>query len=164
MSSLHWIGIDPGLSGGLAIIDDKGTIRTFPMPVLTIGTKREINVTSLSGWLSGNAFACSMVGVEIQHAMPKQGVSSMFKIGKGYGIILGILTALKMPFTEIRANEWQKVMFAGHPKANTKNLSKKIAQQLYPSMDFKATSRCTNLHDGMTDATLIATYIKQKHQ
>lgn len=161
---MHYIGIDPGLSGGIALIDDDGVIGTWPMPVLTIGTKKEINVTGLSRWLESNAYACSMVGVEIQHAMPKQGVSSMFKIGKGYGIILGILTALKMPFTEIRANEWQKIMFAGHPKANTKDLSKKIAQQLYPSVDFKATSRCTNLHDGMTDAALIATYIKQKYQ
>ena len=159
----HYIGIDPGLSGGIAYLNEEGIAQVWTMPILTIGTKKEINIKVLSSWLKVNAYACTMVGVETQHAMPKQGVSSMFKIGKGYGIILGILSALEIPFTEVRAGEWQKVMFAGYPKENTKDLSKKIAQQLYPAVDFKATSRCTNLHDGMTDAILIATYIKQKH-
>lgn len=160
---MHYIGIDPGLNGGIAIINDNGILNSFAMPTLNIGTKKEINIKALSDWLKGQAYACDKVAVEIQHAMPKQGVTSMFKIGKGYGIILGILSALSMPFEEIRANEWQKIMFAGQPKGDTKDLSKKIAQQLYPNMDFKATSRCTNMHDGMTDAALIVTYIKQKY-
>jgi len=160
---MHYIGIDPGLSGGLAIINDTHTMAVLPMPVLYIGGKKEINVKSLSNWLKSNAHACKMVGIEIQHAMPKQGVTSMFKIGKGYGILIGLLNALDIPFTEIRANEWQKEMFKGQPKGNTKDLSKKIAQQLFPSIEFKATSRCTNIHDGMTDAALICTYIKQKY-
>lgn len=159
-----YIGIDPGLSGGLAITNKTGTIAVFPMPVLDIGGKKEINIKSLSNWFKSNAYGCKMVGVEIQHAMPKQGVTSMFKIGKGYGIIIGILNALDIPFTEIRANEWQKEMFKGQPKGNTKDLSKKIAQQLYPTIVFKATSKCTNIHDGMTDSALIATYIKMKYQ
>lgn len=131
------------------------------MPTISVGTKKEINVPALVTLL--DQFAVKMVGIETQHAMPKQGVSSMFKIGKGYGILIGILAALKKPYAEIRANEWQKQMFMGLPKSDTKDLSKKIAQQMYPTYDFKATSRCTNLHDGMTDACMIANYIKTKY-
>jgi crossover junction endodeoxyribonuclease RuvC len=160
---MHYIGIDPGLSGGIAYTNEKGYMVSFPMPVLSIGGKKEIDIKTLTIWFKNNSYACKMVGIEIQHAMPKQGVTSMFKIGKGYGILLGILNALNIPFAELRANEWQKEMFKGQPKGNTKDLSKKIAQQLYPTLDFKATARCTNIHDGMTDACLIATYIKQKY-
>jgi len=158
-----YIGIDPGLAGGITLLNDNNNISSNVMPTISIGTKKEINVKSLSDYLKGNSYGCKMVGIEIQHAMPKQGVVSMFKIGKGYGILIGLLTALNFPFVEIRAAEWQKVMFAGQPKGNTKDLSKKISSQMYPNTSFMATSRCTTMHDGMTDSCMIATYIKQKY-
>jgi crossover junction endodeoxyribonuclease RuvC len=136
------------------------------MPTLSIGTKKEIDVPAFVLTLRSlqTKDKIRIVGIETQHAMPKQGVSSMFKIGKGYGIIIGALAALELPYTEIRANDWQKIMFVGHPKSNTKDISKKIAKQLYPKCEFKASLRCTTMHDGMTDACMIANFAKLKHQ
>lgn len=130
------------------------------MPTISVGTKKEIDVPALVLLLDDARI--KMVGIEIQHAMPKQGVSSMFKIGKGYGILIGVLAALKKPYVEIRASEWQKEMFKGLPKSDTKDLSKKIAQQIYPHYDFKATSRCKITHNGMTDATMICVYTRRR--
>ncbi len=42
--------------------------------------------------------------------MPKQGVSSTFRTGLGYGIYIGILATLLVPFTEIRARIWKQDM------------------------------------------------------
>jgi len=159
----NYIGIDPGLNGGIASINNANDLKgIWLIPTFTVGTKKEIDTKSLYQLLKPFKDNCKLVGIETQHAMPKQGVSSMFKIGKGYGIIIGILTALELPYIEIRSLEWQKVMFAGLDRTNTKDLSKIIAQRLHPKCEFKASKRCTKIHDGMTDAVMIAHYTKLK--
>jgi len=48
------------------------------------------------------------------------------------------------------------------PKQTTKAMSKSAAQRLFPKESFLKTKRCTVMHDGLTDAALIAEYIRRK--
>lgn len=104
------IGIDPGLNGAICRIMDN-LISFHAMPIFTVGKKKEIDLTSLAAILSpAENCAYVMVAIEKVHSMPKQGVASSFKFGKGYDSILGILAAHKMPYIEIAPQTWKKAM------------------------------------------------------
>jgi len=160
-----FIGIDPGISGAITCVDSSGNIvnKTI-MPVIKIGTKNKLDPHSIIKWIKEitSTGTIQIVAIEAQHAMHKQGVTSTFSTGRGYGILEGVVAGLGLPYELIRAVDWQKVMFQGYPKGKTKELSMRIAQQLYPQENFKKSERCVNIHDGLTDATLIAEYIRRK--
>ena len=94
------IGIDPGLSGGIAILDDLKIFDVFDMPIMSEGkkNKNQLNSAQLVNIIkkhivSGNTF----VIVEQVSAMPGQGVTSMFNFGQTFGSIKGICAALNLP-------------------------------------------------------------------
>lgn len=161
----YYIGIDPGISGGLACIGSSGVIvDIIAMPTMKVGKKNKLDIKEIAKWIKGKATEemIRMIAIEEQRAMHKQGVTSTFTTGRSYGLLEGVVAALELPYSIIRPLEWQKAMFAGLPRGNTKEHSKQIAQQLYPGQDFKRTPKCSKIHDGLTDATLIAEYIRRK--
>ena len=106
------LGIDPGLSGGLAFRYSDGYIDAQPVPILELKIrktkKRVINTHALAELLK--KYSPKHAFIERQQAMPKQGVSSTFRTGLGYGIYIGILATLLIPFTEVSAAKWKKDM------------------------------------------------------
>lgn len=165
MNNKFYVGIDPGINGGLACLDHAGNIRKITvMPVIKVGTKNKLDSRYIIAWFK-KCFTeeeIRIVAIEEQRPMHKQGLTSTFSIGRGYGILEGIVAALDLPYEIIRPVDWQREMFRGFPKGKTKDLSVRVAQQLYPKQNFKRSSRCTNIHDGMTDAVLISEYIRRK--
>jgi hypothetical protein len=87
------------------------------------------------------------VWIEKVGAMPKQGVSSTFKFGRGYGFLRGCITALALPWNEVAPGVWQRKL--GCLSGGDKNVTKSRAQQLYPHL------RITH---ATADALLIASY------
>jgi hypothetical protein len=86
--------------------------------------------------------------------MPKQGVSSTFCTGYGYGLWIGIITALGLPWTAVRANTWKKAMLAGLDKSD-KNVSRVAAVRMFPQLAADL-SRVSD--HGRAEALLIAAY------
>ena len=165
MKNDYYIGIDPGVAGGLVCMDSGGNIRKkHVMPIIKIGTKNKIDPVALTQWLKDcyTEEKIRMVAIEEQRPMHKIGEVATFGMGRGYGIIEGVVAATELPYSLIRPIDWQREMFKGLPKGKTKDLSKQVAVQLFPKENFKRTDKCTNLHDGLTDATLIAEYTRRK--
>ena len=90
--------------------------------------------------------------IELQHAFPKQGVSSTFKFGRNYGFLRGILIALSIPFEEVSPLKWQREMAC--LSKGDKNITKSRAQELFPSI---------KITHATSDALLIAEYARRKH-
>jgi crossover junction endodeoxyribonuclease RuvC len=160
---MNTIGIDPGLSGGIAIIGGgpmSSELALHPMPAVTIKgyrkNRHEIDEQAVVSLLT-NARPCH-VFLERVHAMPKQGVTSMFTFGAGWGLIRGILAGLGIPYELVSPQEWQKAMLAGQPKGS----EFLVASRLWPNADFKATPRCKNPHEGLVDAVLLAEFGRRK--
>ena len=160
-----YIGIDNGLDGAIVVLDAQGRVlRKAVMP--TLGQegkgKREYDeqgiVRILTDWIEHDP----TVFLERAQAMPKQGVSSTFSIGKGYGTIRGILAALRFPYEIVGPRDWQKVMFAGVDHSDTKRASAVVAGRLAPDEDWRATDRSRVPHDGQTDAFCIAEHGRRK--
>lgn len=160
-----YVGIDPGLHGAVAIIDQDGKIVSVtdtPTTTIKSGKKNKsvyieaemVRLLSVFAQHSETAHA----GIEKVHAMPGQGVSSMFQMGYGYGLWIGILAALSIPYTTITPQSWKKAMMDGMGKEKAASCVR--AQQLYPEEEF-FTPRGRAL-DGRGDAILIAEYLRQR--
>ncbi len=165
MNNKFYIGIDPGISGGLTCMWGNGVIKEkIVMPITKVGTRNKLDAKAITRWLKTLSAEgeVRMVGLEEQRPMHKQGVTSTFTTGRGYGTLEGIVTALDLPYEVVRPTDWQREMFKGKPKGNTKVYSKEIAQQLFPGEEFRKNDKCKNLHDGLTDSTLIAEHIRRK--
>jgi crossover junction endodeoxyribonuclease RuvC len=96
------IGIDPGLSGGIAILENNKVLNTFDMPVMSEGkkNKRQLNSAQLVTLIKKNINSNEeevVVVVEQVNAMPGQGVTSMFNFGQTFGAIKGVCAALELP-------------------------------------------------------------------
>ena len=155
---LKIIGIDNGLDGGIAALE--GDFLTFKTVMPVIGTKgkgkREYDATAIA-FIIKNLLPDYVI-IEKAQAFRGQGVTSTFNTGKGFGIMLGILSAMAVRYEVVTPRTWQKDMFHGLNVTDTKQCSEIVAKRLWPSQQWTATPRSKKAHDGMTDAALIAEY------
>ena len=138
------IGIDPGMSGGIAFVPEHGAAWAEKMPE----TLRDL-WDLLNPYGSSDDYQVFAIFEKV-HSMPGQGVSSSFKFGQGFGHLEMALTAAKIPFTYARPQAWQKHMQC--LTGGDKNVSKQRAQQLFPHI---------KVTHAIADALLIAEYGKQ---
>ena len=128
------IGIDCGLSGAIAILnDDLRLADVYDMPVMAgTGKRQQVNGAELARIIKSYLLVEFVAYVERVSAMPKQGVSSMFSFGTSYGIVLGVLAALQIPVVLVTPQSWKKeVGIVGKHK----DFARTLAQQLYPQAE-----------------------------
>lgn len=138
------IGIDPGKSGGIAVINDDAerTAETFPY-----SDEQLIEVCTAH---RGETVAF----VEKVGAMPGQGVTSMFNFGKSFGYILGVLEATETPYQLVSPQKWKNAYGLNSDKGR----SCEVCRRLFPKVNLLRTAKCRKEHDGMAEALLIAEY------
>ena len=106
------IGIDPGLSGAIAILQDNKVIKVFDMPVMADGkkNKRQLNSSQLTNIIKQNTSKGEEIAVVVEqvNAMPGQGVTSMFNFGQSFGAIKGVCAALELSIFFVRPSKWKK--------------------------------------------------------
>ena len=148
------MGIDPGLSGAIAIYDTAtGELMIEDMPTVEVTrngrAKREISAQLLAEAIAAGYAKAAFL--ERVGAMPGQGVSSTFSFGRSVGMLEGILAALDIPTTIVPPTTWQrKVNVRGG-----KDGSRERAMQLFPKY---ASLFSRKKDDGRADAALIAYY------
>ena len=157
MEQTYFIGIDPGLKGGIAIING-GLVIVHDTPTTLVKSgKKNKNMyieSSMAEILRSYSDLDVFVVIEKIHSMPKQGVAAMFSMGEGYGLWRGIVAALKMPYELVTPQAWKKEMMKGMGKE--KSASCYRAQQLFPSVELFGSKG--GAKDGRGDALLIAEY------
>lgn len=145
------IGIDPGINGAIAVLDNSN--RIFVTDIPTIGReKKEIVIPRL--WEIINQETDAVVYIEKAQSMPKQSCVATFNYGVAYGIIQGLIVAKGFPMQFVRPMSWKRVMLADMSKSD-KNASRKRAIQLWP-LDSKYFGRSKDEH--RAEAALIAEY------
>lgn len=137
---MSYLGIDPGVSGGLALVSN-GAAEAVKMPATEADCLQ---------WLEERRAKVTHALIEKVHSRPGQGVSSTFKFGKNYGLLRGLLVALRIPFEEVAPGKWQRAL--GCLSGGDKNVTKAKAQQLFPAL------RVTH---ATADALLIAEHCRR---
>lgn len=149
MSEAAYIGCDPGMAGGIAIIYPNGDISAFPMP----DTERDL--FDLMQELSG-LYADIRAAVEAVHSMPRQGVASSFKFGMGYGSLRMAVIASGLPLRSVTPQAWQKELQC--LTKGDKMVSLRRAQELFPAFDWPKTKGAKLC---LADAMLIAEWLRR---
>lgn len=150
-----YIGIDPGLFGAVAILDTPpGTpldVRDTPTVTLQMsrGTRREYDVSGMAAILAPFMRLHVHVILEESQAMPGQGVRSTFTTGLGFGLWLGVLAALTLPYTRVRPAIWKRALSLGKDKER----ARLRAMQLFPTADLRRKK-----DHGRAEALLLAWY------
>ena len=153
------IGIDPGLSGGIAILEDNKVKELFDMPVMPDGkkNKRQLNSALLVKLIKDNIkdIENTVMVVEQVNAMPGQGVTSMFNFGQTFGAIKGICAALGLPIFFVRPAKWKKHFELIN---SSKDSSRTKAIEMYP----KLSNQLAKKKDvNKSDAILIARFYSE---
>ena len=150
------LGIDPGLSGAIAILEDKKVLNMFDMPVMSEGkkNKRQLNSALLVNIIKDNINKNDETAVVVEqvNAMPGQGVTSMFNFGQTFGAIKGICAALDLPIFFVRPSKWKKHFELIN---SSKDSSRTKVIEMYPSLS-KQLSKKKDVNK--SDAILIARY------
>jgi crossover junction endodeoxyribonuclease RuvC len=153
------IGIDPGLSGGIAILEDNIIKVLFDMPVMSDGkkNKRQLNSALLVKLIKDNIKDTedTVMVVEQVNAMPGQGVTSMFNFGQTFGAIKGICAALGLPIFLVRPAKWKKHFELIN---SSKDASRTKAIEMYPSISEQLSKK---KDVNKSDAILIARYYSE---
>jgi crossover junction endodeoxyribonuclease RuvC len=152
------IAVDPGLKGGIACIRGAEIVFLEKMPVIRgAGRKTEIDAAEIIKLFEKMKEYEPVVYLEKVGAYKirgrSQGVVSMFNYGKGFGILIGVTAALKIPVSFVTPQRWKKVLDVTADKGS----SILRAKQLFPDVDLKP-GRCVKDHDGLAEALLIAVY------
>lgn len=125
-----YIGVDPGVGGGIAIIHEDGRpLRAVKMP------EAERDLLELLRPFGTGADAEAIYArayLERVRASPQMGVVSAFTFGRGYGGLRMALVAAGIPFEEVLPHRWQKAL--GCLSGGDKNVTKRRAQELFPVM------------------------------
>jgi len=155
------VGLDPGKTGAVAALRD-GAVQFYDTPTLAtgVGGKRDYDVHEMAAIIRRCGDLDRLhVFIEKQQAMPMelhgrtQGVATSFQIGLGYGVWLGLLGALGVPFTPVAAVTWKKVMLSDMPKGKDSSTIK--AKQLFPQA---AESLKRKKDHNRSEALLLAEY------
>ena len=149
MTIIIYLGIDPGKSGGYAIISGNKA------DAFSWDDTEFAEFCKLLEAGGEPVVAC----VERVNAMPGQGVTSMFNFGKSAGFIEGVLTTCGIGYQLIRPQQWKKEFTL---IGKDKSASVAVCKRLFPAVDLRRTERCKTDSDGMAEALLMAEYARRR--
>lgn len=146
---MNFCGVDPGRTGAIAVLNGEAALMSLiDMP--WVG--KDLDGQMLRQMLQ--ELSPLRVAIEGQHAFPKQGASSAFTNGVGFGMLRGLVIALAVPHLVVTANVWKRAV--GLAPGSDKHASRMVASRLFPLADLGRRA-----DQGRADALLIAEYLRR---
>jgi hypothetical protein len=161
----RWVGIDPGLAGGLAVLD-LGTNREpvgttlFRTPVVRVRrgkrSRLEYDVRAMWSLLRELTIAEAPplvveLAIEAGGARPRQGVASTYRTGLGSGLWLALAVATGVPYRIIPPQVWKRAYgLLGASKAASRLRASEVCPSVGP---------LRAVDEGPAEALLLAAYL-----
>lgn len=128
------IGIDPGLTGSVAILSRAGEVLLLEdLPTIANGQSakvgRKIDPAGLADLLKPYTRNTRVI-LERVSARPGQGTASIFSLGDSNGCIRGVLATLEIPTVFSPPTKWKPYFHLG----NDKEQARSKAIELFPGM------------------------------
>lgn len=153
---MRLLAIDPGwASGAAAVLEDGVPVAAWRLPYdnkakqpkfkLIINQLRRTNV--------------DMAAVEVVHAFPKQGVSSVWSFAQGYGFVLGVIMTLEIEIIPIYPHDWKPALVGA---GKDKSASIEYVQDRFPDFNL-APGRLRVPNNNLADAVCIGVYAYHTH-
>ena len=127
------LGIDPGVHGGLAIVEiNDGAmarlIDAIDVPVTGSGAKERVDVLATCAWIASHQ--PDQAVIERGQAMPKQGASSGFKYGRACGALEAVIACCEIPLSIVEPAAWKRAL---HFRGKDKEGARQLALLRFPS-------------------------------
>lgn len=152
---MRYIGIDPGQSGGLVLLNRKG----YPLEWAAMPAEEADLWLLLSRWSQEAGIDGVRASLEKVRSSPQMSKGSIFVFGWGYGGLRMALIAAGIPFEEVAPQKWQKFIGVRDKTGaralkdvnitEKKNRHKEKAAKLFPQLA---------ITHKIADAALIAEY------
>jgi hypothetical protein len=149
----YFLGVDPGKSGGWAIINSYSEpidCGLYTEKWIWDWGKPDRAMPTLGSCI---ALAC----LESVHAMPGQGVSSMFKFGTNFGWWQGFMQGSKIPFELITPNRWMKEILDSEGGKKTPERRREFVERKWPEVNVKRKK-----DSGVIDALCLAEFARRR--
>jgi len=140
------LGIDPGVRGGLALLNPDGAVSTTVQFEGMTETELAASVRSVS--LSRPVCVIEKVGY-----IKGDGAMGSFTFGKIYGLLRGLALGLNLEIVDVYPMMWQSSLCC--LSSGNKNVTKNKAISLFPAYHAQ---RPRGITHGIADALLIAEY------
>lgn len=162
-----YIGIDNGLTGGIAILQD-GKLFLHIMPVLNDGKKNRVDVDSFHNIILHSHHKNEGVFIVYESPAGSKSVRAAVSMADSFARVESVLILGGFRREPITSRKWQKIFWAvpkmaKGQKFDTKAAALNKAKQLWPNQDWRKNERCKVAHDGLVDAALIAEYCRRTH-
>jgi crossover junction endodeoxyribonuclease RuvC len=149
------VGIDPGIRGGLALVElNDGAmpelVVAIDIPVTGVGPKERVDALAIRTWVMTHQPQHAFI--ERAQAMPKQGASSGFKYGRATGAIEAVIACCEIPLTIVEPAQWKRHY---QLRGGDKEAGRQRALMLFPSAHALLARKKDH---GRADASLIALY------
>ena len=146
-----WIGIDPGKSGCMCFLTEHGTMEFLDWPK---DNDLHSYVQKIKDTLE--KYDVKIAVLERVHAMPKQGVSSMFTFGMNFGHWVMLLVLLEIPHILVPPQTWMKGLVSKADGPDTKSRVRNVVKRMFPQA--QVTGAKGGFKDGRADALMMAYY------
>lgn len=149
MSASAILGIDPGLSGALALYDADGSLEVMDIPTLQLRTKRVLDEYALARIIDNWSGRIREVWLEQAGVRPGEGAVGAFTFGRGYGALRGICAANFLTIMDVTSSAWKAALKVHGDKDESRQRASALFPrhgQLWP----------LKRHDGRAEAALIA--------
>jgi crossover junction endodeoxyribonuclease RuvC len=153
------IGVDPGLTGAIALLRDGEYYDLMDMPVIAKGgsgkVKYEVSPVAVTQYLRSKITpidGCAAI-LERVNSMPGQGAATVFSLGDSFGCVRAVLAAFGSSYREVTPTVWKK-----HFGLSTdKEQSRALASKLFPQAELHLKK-----HHDRAEALLMARYLYEK--
>lgn len=147
------IGIDPGVTGAIALVQDTQPAEVWDIPSASVGNTKQMSAQSLVEFITAWG-EVDGVFVEDNRAQGHNGALANFSMGMSLGTIFGVCATLRRPVYRVKPREWQTTMGLTQVKrVDRKNAHRQRARELFPALD--EALRLVR-HHNRADALLIA--------
>ncbi|KAG9155681.1 hypothetical protein Leryth_003964 [Lithospermum erythrorhizon] len=158
----EWVlGVDPDVSGALAVLRPDRSVEVFDSPHLKVrvgkGVRKRLDAKSIVQLVKRfNAPIGTTVYVEQSLPFPQDGKQGWWSGGFGYGMWIGILVASGFSVVPVPSLSW-KNEFKLSGSRSSKDASRELASELFPSTSSLLKRKKDH---GRAEALLIAAYGK----
>jgi hypothetical protein len=161
-----YVGIDPGFTGAIGLIDGFGErIEAWDLPVIGgVGRDRQFDRPALRAMCHDLSLYDQddlVIGLENPTSRPGEGGQRTHRFGEGIGMIKMGLECYDLPFQLVAPNLWKGRLDL--PGKHIKGANKACAQFLvthYPSAEHIVYGSRGGVKDGRLDALLIAHWLR----
>ncbi len=158
-----YVGIDTGLTGAIAF-HNSTAVQVYDTPTFWQTKSNGKRKRIYDPFLISRLYLPSkkvkvVVGLELAHARPGEGVVSSFSFGVGFGIHQGVVGAYGHQLAIISPQKWKREFF-GKGKS-TKDDSRYKAIELFPYLEDKLIRKGDH---NRAEAILISEYLKREFE